>query len=278
MSDPRVYIHRCGAMRSVTAETVLHKTKLKVHKTFYAMLLFCNSGTGVPAHFLSRHLGLSIPGAFRLGLRIRAQMALVEDLHQIGGNGEEVFIDEMLMHGEPGPDSSRLTRTIVLGMRDRKRLLLFVLDNRKMETIIPIINARVRAGSLLITDGYSSYKCLTALGWDHSVVNHSREWKNSDGFVHAPIDSVFRLVRRLFKVSHFHVSQKYLWLYLKEIEFRFNRRTTGDTAFANLIGAFPRATPEAMLDLKLNTDRRTGTASQGGIPSLGRGDRAALPH
>ena len=272
MKDPRVFLHPCGAMRSVTAGTVLERTKLTLRQTFYAMLLFCNSGTGISAHFLSRHLGISLRGAFQLGHRIRAQMALVEGIHQVGGEGVDVFIDEMLVrHSSAYPDEEGGSKKIIFGIRDCRRLTLFSLSNRKFTTIYPIIEARVRTGSQIVTDGYASYKKLGAYGWKHSVVNHSKEWKNIEGYTHAPIDSIFRLIRRSLKVCYFHISSMYLWLYLKEIEFRFNRRMAGEEMFFNLIESFPASTEEAMSSIRSNTDYADGARTKGGVPALGRG-------
>jgi hypothetical protein len=52
------------------------------------------------------------------------------------------------------------------------------------------------------------------------------------------------------RIQHQSVSPRFFWLFLKEYEFRFNRRARSDQVFADMIARFPRVDESAMTALR----------------------------
>jgi hypothetical protein len=53
------------------------------------------------------------------------------------------------------------------------------------------------------------------------------------------IENFFGHLKRSLKGTHNNVSPKYLEAYLKEFEYRFNRRTTPEVMLSELLSRFP---------------------------------------
>jgi hypothetical protein len=56
--------------------------------------------------------------------------------------------------------------------------------------------------------------------------------------------------RRPLKYNYRRVDCENLWLYLKEFEFRFNRRRRSEETFWDLVGAFPACTDQSVRQLR----------------------------
>ena len=61
-------------------------------------------------------------------------------------------------------------------------------ENRTKKTLVDIIRRWVRPGSIIMSDGWSSYKCLKDYGFNHLVVNHQQFYK--DPFTGAHTNSI----------------------------------------------------------------------------------------
>ena len=72
----------------------------------------------------------------------------------------------------------------VFGMVERasNRILLYPVNDRKKETLIPLIRKHVQVGSTIYSDGWSAYCDLNSLGYNHFSVIHKyafkKEYKN----------------------------------------------------------------------------------------------------
>ncbi len=55
------------------------------------------------------------------------------------------------------------------------QLIIELLRNVQQQTIQPLIQAQIQAGTLIYTDEYNIYGRLASWGFDHKTVNHSRQ-------------------------------------------------------------------------------------------------------
>ena len=62
--------------------------------------------------------------------------------------------------------------------RPESSLIDSSVENRTKDTLLEIIKRWVRPGSIIMSDGWSAYKCLQNNGFNHLVVNHSNEYKD----------------------------------------------------------------------------------------------------
>lgn len=244
-----VWRHECGHLRSPRAGTIFNATKVPLRDQFYAMLLLSNSTLCLSESFISRHFGLSPRSSLKMLNRIRLQMALLEPEATLGGDGEPVYVDEVLLkvRGLYGENMA----VVVLGMRDRFYLRLVVVGRRSQSEIFKIIDKYIHPSSILVTDKWSGYFALAKRGWKHTMIDHSREWKNSDGYTHTNIDGVFSHVRRFL---HKNNERKNIWKLLIHFQFIFNRRENRRQCFFDLISSFPKIDEREKKALELRTD------------------------
>ena len=57
--------------------------------------------------------------------------------------------------------------------------------------MLPIIKEWILPGTMIISDGWKAYSNLSEHGYQHSVVNHSEEWKNMDGHTTNKIEGIY---------------------------------------------------------------------------------------
>ena len=60
-------------------------------------------------------------------------------------------------------------------------VFFFIVDDRKRKTLVPIIQKYVLPGSTIYSDTWRPYFCLSELGYDHHMVNHSVEFVTDAG-------------------------------------------------------------------------------------------------
>jgi transposase-like protein len=123
-------------------------------------------------------------------------------------------------------------------MVERKgRVKAVVADNRKKETLMPIIKEYVLPKSVIFSDEYPSYDDLGRHRneYDHRRINHSAGVYVM-GDVHTnTIEGFWSLVKRGIGGVYHQVSHKYLQSYLNEYSFRYNRRDQGNLIFTSLL-------------------------------------------
>ena len=56
------------------------------------------------------------------------------------------------------------------------RCLLWLVPNRRRETLLPLIERHIHRESKIYSDDYNVYSTLGARGWNHETVNHSLEF------------------------------------------------------------------------------------------------------
>lgn len=92
---------RCKRHFTVTTKTVLHSTKLPLHKWLQAMYLIVSSSKGISSVVLARLLGVTQPTAWRMGHAIRKMMdPASSDAGLLQG---VVELDEKYVGGAPTP-------------------------------------------------------------------------------------------------------------------------------------------------------------------------------
>ena len=80
------------------------------------------------------------------------------------------------------------------------------------------------AGSTVHTDELKSYNGLSKAGFEHKTVNHGAgEYVDGDSHVNG-IEGFWARLKLSIRGTHVHVSPKHLQNYVKEFEYRYNRR------------------------------------------------------
>jgi len=234
----------CGHHIHPMVGTIFEKSRTPLQLWFYAMFLFTSSRHGVSGKELQRQLGVTYKTAWRMAKLIRDHMAVVDGDTPIGGEGKVVEIDETYVGGdEPGARGrSRKNKTIVLGMVERDgSVIAKVVPDATKPTLQKAIAEAVAKGTEIHTDAFRSYMGLEDHGYDVKRVNKHQ----GDGYVGPngetvnAIENFWRHLKCSIEGTHTSVSRQHLERYVKEFEFRFNRRMRPETMLFELLTRFP---------------------------------------
>ena len=120
-------------------------------------------------------------------------------------------------------------------------VVIQMLANVQQKTIKPIIQATVKAGTLIYTDEYDIYARLETWGYAHQSVCHSAgEYardEDGDGFCEVHVNTMegFWSLLRSWLRPHRGISQEKLPIYLGFFEFVHNARKRGKALLDGLL-------------------------------------------
>lgn len=245
------HLFRCKACKrqfSVTKGTIFEDSKIPLRTWIMVMYRMCSSKKGVSAHQIHREFGVTYESAWFMCHRIRWAMREKDGLPLVGTiEADETYIgrrtrrghpllyeriqDEIQMGLRPKPQRGRWWaegKAIVFGMLERDgRVRTVKVDDAQAGTLRPIMIRNIDTSKArLITDAHPAYR-LIRRHLPHDVIRHELEYVRGDVHIQG-IENYWSLLKRgLYGVFH-HVGEGYLPQYLREFEFRFNRRKIAD--------------------------------------------------
>jgi transposase-like protein len=230
----------CRYQVSVTAGTVLHRTRVSLRDWFWAAYLVTTHTPGFSAWQLQRQLGLGrYETAWTMLQKLRRAMIRPER-DRIAG---PVEVDETYVGGvEEGRgggrkrDSSKSIVVAAVEVRGRGtgRIRLGVVPDLSGLSLVGFVEASVAPGSSVRTDGWQGYAPLKQHGYDHQPTTQGAPKEAVALFPR--VHRVFTHLKTWLWGTHRDVSRKHLPHYLNEFVFRFNRRRTPMAAFQSLLG------------------------------------------
>lgn len=238
----------CRHQTSVTAGTAMHGTRLPLQVWLYALWLVALRKVGISALQLQKETGIgSYKSAWLLLQKVRATLGESED-HKLDRGFVEV--DESQVGGRRG----RIGRRLGMGgawllvaveripvTKNGKTYQVSgsaraaVADSTNEKVITDFVVGAVKEGAAVVTDGWSSYAKLEALGYEHAPT----PIRNRVAVLDLVLPKVHLLVSNLktWLNGTFHgITKRYLPKYAAEFLYRFNRRHLG----ADLFGFFAR--------------------------------------
>jgi transposase-like protein/ribosomal protein L37AE/L43A len=234
---------QCRACRyqvSVTAGTVMHRTRVPLRDWFWAAYLVTTHTPGFSAWQLQRQLGLGrYETSWTMLQKLRRAMIRPERERMAG----TVEVDESYVGGvEEGRgggrkrDSSKSIVVAAVEVRGRGtgRIRLGVVPDVSGLSLVGFVEASVAPGSTVRTDGWQGYAPLNQHGYDHRPTTQGAPKEAATLFPR--VHRVFTHLKTWLWGTHRHVSRKHLPHYLNEFVFRFNRRRTTMGALESLLG------------------------------------------
>ena len=100
------------------------------------------------------------------------------------------------------------------------RVYTVVVDNAKSETLLPAIKKKIMPDSIVYTDSLSSYDKLDVSGFIHHRINHFKAFADRQNHING-IENFWNQAKRVLR-KYNGIDRKFLPLFLKECEFRFN--------------------------------------------------------
>ena len=236
---------KCRHQVSLTAGTVLHRTKTPLTCWFWAAYLMTTDKRGLSALLLQRQLGLSrYETAWMMLHKLRRAMVNTGRESLRG----EVEVDDTWIGGEQaGLRGSRQLKNrraalvlVAVEKRGRAsgRVRMSVIPDFKALTITRFLTQNVAPGSTIYTDGLKSFTGLAELGFKHVAriqPIRSQLRKGAPSVVPLADRAIGNLQQWLIGTYH-GVSKPQLQVYLDEFVFRHNRRKTPAAAFQTLLG------------------------------------------
>ena len=220
----------CRHLTSVSAGTILDKTRTPLTTWFEAAWHVSTAKNGMSAKTLERTLGTKYRVAWTMLHRFR--VAMVDDNRkQLPGNVE---VDETLVGGvKQGGKRGRGTvkSIVVIAIEIKKptgfgRVRMRHIPDASGASLVPFVCDVAAHGSIVHTDGWSGYNGLAAHGFTRNITVQS----SSGDPAHVSMPGVHRvssLLKRWILGTHQgSVVPEHLQSYLEEFTFRFNRRTS----------------------------------------------------
>lgn len=249
----RPEVLRCRACQhdtSLTAGTIMHRSKQPLHVWFWGAYLVATQTKGMSALGFQRQMGMSrYETAFQMLHKLRSGMVR-PDKDKIGGDFA-VEVDEAFVGGKTrgkgrgNSDSSIVVAAVEVRVRaspKKGRLIVYAgrlrlrqIVSREAAELEEFVTDAVIPGSTVKTDGWGGYNRLPNLGFDR----HALVLDHDPGLVkeHLPlVHIVFSNLKTWLRGTHHGVSPQHLQTYLNEYVYRFNRRFYPMTSFASVLG------------------------------------------
>jgi transposase-like protein len=244
----------CGLQTSVTAGTVMHKTRTPLRVWFWAAYLVATHHPGISAKQLQRQLGLSRYETAWLILHKLRRAMVAPERELLKG---EVEVDEFFLGGfEQGKRGGRQRGKkalvgVVIEVRGRGsgRVRLQVLADASGESLGALVKDTTAPGAIVHTDGWPGYRGLRGLGYDHRPHVQRTAPVGEDPYLPRAHRAISNLKAWMLG-THRGVGDSHLQVYLDEYVFRHNRRRTPMAAFQTLLGLTATHGPSTYTDIK----------------------------
>ncbi|WP_341862634.1 IS1595 family transposase [Gymnodinialimonas sp. 57CJ19] len=237
-------LFQCGDCRkqfTVTVGTVFERSKVALNKWMLATHLMASSKKGFSAHQLHRSIGVTYKTAWFMWHRIRE--AMTDNTNSdFGAGGGVVEVDETFIGREPGKPVRRgvghKMKVLTLVDRSTGRAKSVVVDDLKIKTLMPILEAHIAKEAIIHTDTAIQYDNLDQHFSKHESVNHGADEYVRGDVTTNTVEGYFSIFKRGMKGVYQHCDKQHLHRYAAEFAFRYSNRTANgidDTARAALI-------------------------------------------
>lgn len=264
----------CGRQTSITAGTIMHRSKLPLRTWFWATHLMSIHSNGMSALQLRGQLKVRYPTAWLLTQKLRRAMldpnreklhGVVEiDQTEVPFRTKDSDVDlrkpkKILIVGavEVVDGFTHQPRPLRIGAKYLNtrsgRIRLAVLPDNSEDAIGKFIRANIETGTTLLTDGHPSYTNLPEFRHDPRVVG-----KMAAHIILPWIHRVFSLMKRWGLGTYHGLRLKHADRYLNEYVFRYNRRFYRHSSFEMLLGFTAHHPPANYWDITDRPNKRTG--------------------
>lgn len=217
----------CYKKSTVTTGTYMEAAKIDLRLWFGAFYLCSSNKKSISSVQLGKFLNVSQKTAWFMLMRIRGTFR-IEKPELLTGTVE---IDETYIGGKTsGGNQGRSTKSKapVLGMVERGgKVRVQVVTDAKAKTIMPVIEANVKAGTMVVTDEWGSYNGLHR-SFFHERVKHSAGEYVRDSWHTNTIEGFWSQLKRQIIGTHHWVSKKHLAFYTDECAYKWNSRHLND--------------------------------------------------
>lgn len=227
---------KCHKQTSLTAGTVMHRSHLPLRKWFLAMYLVACDKRGISALSLAGKIEVSYDTAWNLLRRIRKAMEDRDANYMLDGFIE--FDDSYFggkIKGKAGRAAGNQAVFVAVAKDSDGKphyLKMRLTENIQSEAVQAFAESNLRAGSVIETDGFSSYRKPLGTAYTHVAENFSPNSEHLK-WLHKIIGNA----KAFINGTYHGTSTKHLQMYLSEFCYRFNRRNFYGSIFDRLLVA-----------------------------------------
>jgi predicted RNA-binding Zn-ribbon protein involved in translation (DUF1610 family)/transposase-like protein len=274
----------CGRQTSITAGTIMHRSKLPMPMWFWAAHLMATHSNGMSALQLAAQLGVTYKTAWLLTQKLRRSM-VDPDRAPLEGVVEVDQTEIPFRTGDASVDPAKAGKILIVGAvevidrvanraKPRRmsakyldtrsgRVRLAAIPNNSAASIHAFVRANVKRGTTLLTDGHKSYLGLSDYQHDPRTIGKMA------GHVALPwIHRVFSLMKRWGLGTYHGLRRKHLDTYLNEFVFRYNRRFYRHVSFETVLGLASHRSPASYWSIVGRENPRKSTSTAARTPQL----------
>ena len=234
-------LYRCKACRyqaSLTAGSVLHRTRTPLMLWFWAIFLVACDKRGHSALSLSKELGVSYWVAWTMLQKIRKAMGQQDANYCLNGlvETDEAYFGGVSKEKSRGRGTTKSKVLIAVSTDEDKKHAKFlkmkkVKDFNKI-TVERFVDQHLSSSCIIQTDGLNIYESLSSLVKEH------KKFVIKTGAVPLPWVHTIISNAKAFVSGTFHgLDPKHFQAYLDEFSYRFNRRFWEGQLFNRLLAA-----------------------------------------
>jgi len=208
------YVWMCKQCRvecSIRVGSIFNGLKTDIETFFKFLILWCKTTLQNDIAY-DLNVNKNTASKWCLLMRELIQNYLIENGEMLGGfdennNPKIVEIDESLFFKRKYNRGRFINAQWVFGMVERgsTKCALFPVENRSAATLIPLIQAHVLPGSIIMSDSWAAYNQLDRdPSFQHFKINHSINFINpDDARVHTQtIENCWLHAKKQLKVQH----------------------------------------------------------------------------
>ena len=241
----------CNHQASVTAGTIMDKSRTPLTKWFLAIYLMGQDKRGCSALRLKNELGIAYDTAWTMSHKIRKAMGERDSGYLLNG---VVDIDDCFFGGAHagskrgrGTDKTAVVFGVSLDNRGRPQYLKAkVVPTVSGDALSDFAKNSIEPGSLLKSDGYRPYGGLATAGFklDAKTFEPKQDPEHLK-WLHVVVSNA-----KAFILGTYHgLGDKHLQSYLDEFAFRFGRRRWQNQIFNRIVSACAKSTKYTRHDL-----------------------------
>ena len=248
--------HACKHQTSLTAGTVMHRTRTPLIKWFWAIYLVATDKRGLSGLALSRKIDIGLKCAWTMLHKIRKAMEARDAEYQLAGL---IQVDDAFFNGgtkkggdKRGRGTSKVPVLVMAATKDNAITFarMEVLENVDGEHIKAVLEKRISKTQTIKTDGLAAFNVTKEIGHKHTPVVVYPKKGEPDFDVLKWVNILVSNAKAFILGTYHGVMGKHLQKYLDEFCYRFNRRFWPGQGFDRLLRACSSAAPVTYAELK----------------------------